>query len=375
MFYNKIFKTRQKFIYLILFVLAAIYLIFLASYQLRSLKLNVGIPKGYDTLGHISQIEFVRKNFPNIFWNPYWYLGSVSFPSSYPPLYHNSLGIIAKFSGISSADLVRNISNLSMIVILISLFGIAYISSSSFLLALAVPLLLMITPAFWTFILQFGLHIRIVGIAMYSLHVLSILAYFKYKNRTILYFFVVTSFTAVVLTHLFIGLLAFLTFSFLIFYFEEQSRKLAVWVWTILLSFGIGAFYFIPYLVDRPVRIPFIGITTDPVYQPIKFELLYQLKYPGFGIIPLLVLALLIIILVMGWDKRKIVFDFKNSKLLNGCFYFFAILGLFFIIYGLGIFKFYLSGIYRSQAPFFAVIFLAFAVIFGASNFKRQIIR
>lgn len=376
-------KEHSRFIKIFILVLCLFYIIAITFYMIHSLRLDVGIPPGYDTVGHVRIIEFVKNNFPNIFWDPYWHNGIISFPSSYP-LYHEILGMIGIITRIQGSDLIRYTTILSLLITVLSIFGIAYIVSKRLILALCAPLLLISASAYWAFMVEAGLYLRIAGFAFYLLNTFLLLLYILNKKDTvkkIVYPLIILTFLLSILSHLYTTVFAFLSLTALIYFFGERGERFKLWFKTISISGLLTAFYYLPYYLFHPMKMQLIGNFNDPLYTtPITLDMLFKQAYPGMSaiIFPLAVILLVIITFTSELEDTVSINDERtsglNSKALKYAFYFFAIIGMAFIIYCLRIFKFSIAALDPQHSLFFVSLFLMLAIIFGVSFLGKEFI-
>ncbi|MDO8657212.1 MAG: hypothetical protein Q7K55_00620 [Candidatus Levybacteria bacterium] len=349
------------------------YVIVVTYYIFHALKLDDGLPKGYDAIGHIAMIEFFKRDFPNIFWNPFWHNGIISFPSS-DPLYHETLGLISRLSGISSANLMTYSTLFFLMMTVVSLFGITYLISRRLILAIASPFLLISSSAYWFYIVEAGLFLRIAGFAFYLFHVFLLLLYVfekKEKFKKYIYPLIIFSFIAAILSHLYATIFTFITFIVITFIFMNGQERTKFWLKTFFISGGLTAFFYLPYIIFRPMKTTLIGQFEGFEYAPISLDLLLRQQYPGVNviIIPLILILILLIIFVRNEDSE----DNKKLSRYKKSFFFFSILGMAFVIYSLRIFNLSIFALYTSTALFFASIFFSLGIIFGLTLEKNMI--
>jgi len=325
-----------------------------------------GFPKGYDAFDHLALGEIIKRNFPYVFWNPYWDGGVVLFPRNYPPLFHFGVGILGKFFSLETTLITRYFLILSIILIVIFIFLTIFALTKKSTFGLFSGLFFLASSTVWCYILSEGLYSRVLAMMTVSFVIFCLtLNYFKpsFWRFLLLIFSLVLSYLAHFLSA-FLSSSSFLVF--LIFLRKERFLEKIVWGLKVFLPvWGLTAFFYLPVFLGGGGELGFLGRFEAEEYEPWSFLNLFKQGYPGLPFLSLpLGLVFLIVVFLLRYkiksNEKRVIFKF---------FILFGILAFLSLFYVLGAYKHYFFyGIYPGQfllpAVFYFALFLGLGIYF-----------
>jgi hypothetical protein len=260
-----------------------------------------GFPKGYDAYGHMSKIKLLVDYFPNVDWNYEWYSGMLYSLGSFPPLFHYMGGVLVALLGASTATALIFIAAISFVLIGWGLYGSVRVATGDHVAALVAALVLIGSPAYWTYIVEDGLYPRILGMAFTALFSFFAIFYYKLGGR-LAYVAMVLSLAAALSSHLLVGAIA-VAFAVVTIAALPQPvafrvrEALKVLVPTAL----VVAYFYLPYaqFIQRPASVPLFTRT----YIQMPLSALFIPGTPGaqFESLPFFVVPAVIVLPLVGF--------------------------------------------------------------------------
>lgn len=331
-----------------------------------------GFPKGYDSFGHASLIKIIRDNFPQVFWNSYWYAGEIIFPRAYPPLYHFLSAFLAKLLQFKIESLMVGMAMVNIGLSVIFVFAIIYLSTKRALPSLIGALFYLSSSTLWSYLLLDGLYPRVFAQMTLILAIFALLLFFQRAEKNEggwSYYLVILSFTLVLLSHFLAAVLVVLTFFVLLlilFPRNDDRMVLTIKIWLPVL--GLSSFFYLPLLFLGSGKQNLIGAFEGGNYIPLSFLQLFKQTYPG---LPFLSLPLFLFLgLVIFFTRHSLS---KSDQRIEKIFWACGLLTFLSLLYVLGIGGVYFSGVYPSQFLLTAALYLAIFIGLGLSlllNFK-----
>ena len=137
------------------YVLLSIFIFFIGF----SINAWTGYPKGDDAYWHLSNIQFIADNFPNISWYPYNFYGHEIF-SIYPVFSYLIIAFIHMLTGIGLETLLKAGLLGSFVLLGCSIFRLSRLLNIPRLEGMVFSLLIFSTPAFWNWSTFGGAYLR-----------------------------------------------------------------------------------------------------------------------------------------------------------------------------------------------------------------------
>ena len=238
----------------------------------------------------MSKIKFLVDNFPNVDWNYEWYSGQFFAEDSFPPLFHYLGGVLVGWFGISLGDALIGIAALSLVTTACALYGLVRLATESRLAGLVAALTLLASSAYWSYVIDYGLYPRILGMAFLSLFAFFAFRYYTRPSSPVLAAMVL-SLAATLSTHLLLGFIGLALAILLIVVLPSNFQRKAVEAIRLLVPTGlIVAYFYLPYLaaLSRPAPVP----TFTRIYSPVALKsLLSGVESLPFFLLPFAVLA------------------------------------------------------------------------------------
>lgn len=261
-----------------------------------------GFPKGADAWGHLSKVQLLLWDAPNVAWNRAWYSGMPYFQGSYPPLYHALVAGLVSVADVSIPDAMVAVAAGAGVVIVVGTYGLVETVTGRRLPALAAGLLVVASPALWSRVLEAGLYPRFVGLAYMALGAWAAAAYARKGSGWRLA--VAAACTAgAVATHIFVGAVAVAVATAVVW---AVSPRPVAWRRTAAIVAAVGgltAFFSLPFLlVSRGA-----GGLLSSDFAPLPFDALVR---PGARHSSSLPPALLALVAALGlgawWAGRRV---------------------------------------------------------------------
>jgi hypothetical protein len=292
--------------------LGALIVLGVAWWAGRSLYLFEGFPKGVDSFAHLTRTNWILKNFPQINWNPFWDSGTPFWTWTYPLLTSFLPVALVKFLTLSVAKGMVLGTVIYVMLGVLALYATLRLISRSLWVAVFVCVLVVTTPAFWSWWGHGGNYIRIWGTTFYF-WALFFLAWYLKKPTRGRFFWLVLATSLALGSHLLNTGLVVLTFGAWLFWVSPGWKR-KIWVPFKVLgtAFLLTAYWYLPMLATAEPGGRFIQRV---LAKPVTFKEFFSL-IPGaiffslpahFSLILLggLVLGLGLLFFKRDWEKRE----------------------------------------------------------------------
>jgi hypothetical protein len=218
----------------------------------------LGFPKGADAWGHISKVRLLIDNFPHVQWNYAWYAGIPHFGGSYPPLYHALVGTAAALSGTPVPKVMVGATIGCVLVTVLSFYAFVRAASSSRLAGIVAATLLVTTPAYWTYIIQYGLYPRVMAFAFLNVALFSATLHARRPTRS-RFVATVLALGACLSTHPIVGIPGVIVVAAIVTVPADLTMSGRLWRATGLFAAvgGVVAYFYVPALSAPPTESTF----------------------------------------------------------------------------------------------------------------------
>jgi len=288
-----------------------------------AMGLLAGFPKGIDTYAYLTKIRLINTYFPYINWNPFWDSGTPFSIWSYPPLPMTATTFFfVKLLGFTPERALTIMAATSFVLLGWGIYCLIYQVSKSRLVALLTILVLVSSPASWSW-WNGGNYVRVFGLGMMGLASFLSVRYFEARTlnkwKKGLYILTVLECGLALMSHLLFGGVTFVLL-FLLFFFSNLSwqRKVLEFLRLFLPAFALAAYWYIPlFLTGKPAarfigRDPAFPIRWNNFFSPSAGEENFSLStsvliFVALGLILLLIVSLLKKLKINSFQKGVVL--------------------------------------------------------------------